>query len=87
MPGLGGFLSMSGSGFEQPFDKGDDPFPEEPDCEETAQQAADEKLKDVAARARVKVAICQLKRDRGNEREENQQRQEPTIATAHYSRL
>ena len=74
---------MSGPGSEQSLDKGDDPLPEEPDGEEAAEQAADEKLSYVAAGARVQVAICQLKRDRRNEHEENQQRQERTIAGTH----
>jgi hypothetical protein len=42
--------------FEEPFHEGDDSPPEEPDGEEAAEQPADEKLDDVAARAGIQVA-------------------------------
>lgn len=52
--------SLSGPRPEEPFNKGENPSPEEPDGEEAAQQAADEKLRDVTAGARVKVGVCGL---------------------------
>lgn len=75
--------SMLGPGSEQPLDKGDDSLPEESDGEESAEQPADEKLKDVATGTGVKVAIRQLKSDRRNEQQKNQARQEPTIVACH----
>jgi hypothetical protein len=78
---------MSGLGSEQPLDEGDDPFPEKTDSKEATQESADKELDDVATGARVQVAISQLKSDRRNEQEEDQQRQEPTIAAIHQFQI